>query len=98
MFSNALINKGNRKIAHHCVEQFVELRNVNHFFLVGQSVELHPNLRAEGIEIKQIPLRIVEQECPQTFLNFVFHRLKYRQQSGINDIHLALSQLLFALF
>ena len=62
MLANALIHKGNRKITHHGIEQFVELRNVNHFFLIGQLLKLNPNLRTKGIKIKQVALRPVKQE------------------------------------
>ena len=98
MFTNALIHKGNRKITHHRVEQLIELRYVNHLFFIGQSGKLHPNLCAEGIEIKQIPLRFVEQKLPQALLDFIFYGLKHRQQSGIDGINLGLTQLFFALF
>ena len=62
MLADAFIYEGNREIAHHCVEQLVELRDVYDFFFIGQGFELHPNLRAEGIQIEQITLRLVKQE------------------------------------
>ena len=46
IFANALIHKWNREIAHHRVEQLVELRNMNHLLLVGQLLKLHPDLGA----------------------------------------------------
>ena len=51
MLADAFIHERNRKIAHHRIEQLVELRDVHYLFFVFQGIKLHPYLRAEGIQI-----------------------------------------------
>ena len=54
MLANALIHKGNREVAHHRIEQFVELGDMHNLLLLGQLVEGRPDLDTKGIEIELV--------------------------------------------
>ena len=97
-FADAFIHKRHRKVAHHRVEQLVELRDVHHFLVFDQLIEGCPNLRAEGIQIQEIALRLVEQILAVFIPIKRIQGFKNGKQGCVDGIHLRLTQLLLSFF